>query len=351
MSGGVDSSTAAVLLKTQGHDIIGMTMKLFEGQIEIPARKGVCCSLRDTMDARDVAGQYDFPYFVTNLTASFAREVIAYFVQEYAAGRTPNPCARCNRYIKFGMLWQKAQVLDCDYLATGHYVRILQHNGRYFLGKAKDANKDQSYFLFAIRPEILPHLLFPVGDMNKQEVRELARRFALPVAEKHESQEVCFLKGQDYRQFMHECLPNLAQKGNIVDKQGRVLGEHDGFFHYTLGQRKGLGIGYREPLYVTKIHPQRNEVVVGPRAEAYRSEFTAGSPNIFDPACFDGKKILEIHPWYHAKPVYGTVMLQDDSLSFYLHTPKPGISPGQAAVAYDGERLVGGGWIIREDET
>lgn len=350
MSGGVDSSTAAVILKKQGYDVVGMTMKLFAGQLDEPARKGVCCSLRDTMDARAVAYKYDFPYFVTNLTEVFSREVIDYFVAQYASGRTPNPCAHCNRHIKFGILWQKAQLLDCDYLATGHYVRVIQHQGQYFLGKARDNNKDQSYFLFAVRHEILPHLMFPVGDMSKQEVREKAREFSLAVAEKHESQEVCFLKGQDYRLFMHERMPQLAQKGNIVDLQGRILGEHEGFFHYTIGQRKGLGIGYREPLYVIRIEPRRNEVVVGTRSQAFRSDFTAKAPNVFDPSCFDGNKVLEIHPWYHARPVSGTVRLQDNRLHFHLHTPKPGISPGQAAVAYDGERLVGGGWIVREDE-
>lgn len=348
MSGGVDSSTAAVLLKQQGHDIVGITMKLYEGEIEEPCGKKMCCTAKDVLDAKQIAYQHDFPHIVTNAATLFSERIISYFIQEYSQGCTPNPCILCNRYLKFDYLWQYARMLDCDHLATGHYARLVQQDGQYFIAKARDSNKDQSYFLSALPVDILPHILFPLGELTKQEVRAYAQNWGLITARKADSQNVCFLNGADYRTFVQEHLPNPPLPGNIVNKQGKILGQHGGYFHYTIGQRKGLGIAYREPLYVIRIDPDKNEVVVGTQEEALFTEFAAALPNIFDAHYLDGQHTLEIVPWYRAQPVMGTVSLKDQRLHVNLQTPKRGISPGQSVVAYHGDIIVCSGVITRD---
>ncbi|MCG8431546.1 MAG: tRNA 2-thiouridine(34) synthase MnmA, partial [Candidatus Omnitrophica bacterium] len=263
MSGGVDSSVAACLLKRQGYEVIGMTMCF--NLPDATRRKPSCCGMQGIEDARRIAHLLDIRHYVVSMQRELKRYVIADFLREYAAGRTPNPCVRCNRFVKFSALLRKARSLDADYLATGHYVRIEAQR----LKKAKDPEKDQSYFLYSLRPAQLRHLLFPLGEYRKTEVRSLARRYGLPVADKPGSQEICFLPQDDYRSFLKTYGRIKETPGDIVDTGGVVLGRHKGLAFYTVGQRQGLGLAWRHPLYVIALSRRENRVVVGPRAQAY----------------------------------------------------------------------------------
>lgn len=345
MSGGVDSSVSAALLKEQGHEIIGVSLQLYERTEAVPPGGRTCCSLNDVMDAARVAKRLGIPFQVIDLRQRFKELVMDDFIAEYRVGRTPNPCARCNDRIKFGVLLDMAASLGADTLATGHYARIEPDaDGNYQLLKGLDPGKDQTYFLFGMKKEQLARTIFPVGRMEKPQVRELAERFNLPVARKRESQEICFIPDNDYVRFL-EANGISAAPGEIVDVRGKKLGSHRGIHNFTVGQRRGLGIASKQPLYVTGLDREHARVVAGPREELYRSGLVAAEctwTNRAITGVFRGACSIR----YRQQPVPCTAWLTDDGhLRVEFEENQYGITPGQAVVLYDGDRVVGGGWI------
>jgi len=348
MSGGVDSSVTAALLKEQGHEVMGVSLQLYERtEAALPGGR-TCCSLTDVMDAARVAKRIGIPFEVIDLRQRFKELVMDDFIAQYAAGRTPNPCARCNDRIKFGILLDMTASLGADLLATGHYARIEQDAaGTYQLFKGLDPGKDQSYFLFGMNQQQLSRIIFPVGCLEKRQVRELAARFNLPVAQKKESQEICFIPDNDYVRFLEQS-GVTASSGEIVDAGGRKLGNHAGIHRYTVGQRRGLGIAWQEPLYVTAIERESSRVVVGPRCELSVKGLSAGETTWTDQplsGTFHGTCSIR----YRQQPVPCVAsLLEDGRLHVDFATPQQAVTPGQAVVLYDGERVVGGGWITDE---
>jgi len=346
MSGGVDSSVSAALLKEQGYDVSGLSLQLYD---PIPKEPGcrikTCCSLDDVMDAARVARKLEIPFEVLDMRAEFKKLVIDYFIGEYAAGRTPNPCIRCNDLIKFELLLEKAKQMGADLLATGHYARIAEdRNGCRRLMTGLDPAKDQSYFLFTLTKEQLRHVIFPVGMLEKSSVRQLAAEYDLPVAQKHESQEICFIPDNDYVTFLES--HGVAQSpGEIVTDDGIVVGRHLGLHRYTVGQRKGLGIAWHHPLHVRAIDTEKNRVVVGGREELETESLTAGGATWNSiTAATEFRATCRIR--YRHKPAPCRVVVLDDSrFSVHFDFPQSAVSPGQAAVLYDGEYVLGGGWI------
>ncbi len=349
MSGGVDSSVTAALLQEQGYEVIGISMQVWDhGKFTATDGEtfGTCCSLDDIHDARRVAEQLGIPFYVVNFEEEFQRLVIDDFVEEYFLGRTPNPCVRCNQWIKFALLLKKARALSADFLATGHYARIEQDgNGRFRLLRGVDPGKDQSYFLFTLTQEQLAMTLFPLGGMAKQEVRRLAARYRLRVAEKGESQEICFIPDDDYVRFLEEARGNGLLSGEIVDRRGTVLGRHSGTYRYTVGQRKGLGIAHPHPLYVLGVDAERREVVVGSRDELYREGLTAARVNwIVSPTLPAVEADCKIR--YRHRPVPCRIIpLPDNRAEVRFLEPEKSVTPGQVVVFYDGDVVLGGGWI------
>jgi tRNA-uridine 2-sulfurtransferase len=345
MSGGVDSSVAAALLAEQGHDVIGLSMQLYDQSG--PEAFGSCCSLDDLYDARRVASTLGFPHYIVNFERQFRETVIANFVAEYASGRTPLPCAHCNSDLKFSTLLDRARGLGSDRVATGHYARVEQRgDGRWLLKRSADREKDQSYFLFSLTQNQLAHAVFPVGDLMKPQVRDQARRLALKVADKPDSQEICFVPDHDYASFVAKHAPAALQSGAIVNERGEQLGEHAGVHRFTVGQRKGLGVSAPAPLYVLKIDPESRDVTVGPRSSLERGHLTASGVNwISVDAPSDWIPAAAQIRHRHA-PAAGRVRaLDDDRAEFVFDTPQPAVTPGQAVVFYDGDVVVGGGWI------
>ena len=347
MSGGVDSSTAAWFLKEEGYEVIGATMCI--GEVDKvqggPAR---CCSLADIEDARRVALQLEIPFYVFHLREEFEKEIIRYFCEEYARGRTPNPCVLCNEKVKFGSFLKMALELEADFIATGHYARLDFDDrvGRYFLKKGVDRRKDQSYVLFSLTQDQLRHTLFPLGKSRKEEVREKAFQLGLRVHDKPESQEVCFIRESSYHPFLSERLERSFGPGPIVDQQGKVLGKHIGIPFYTVGQRRGLRLAKGKPLYVIRIDPEKNMIVVGGEEEVYGDTFIVDSLNWIVP--------LEMVPFHHTQVKIrynhpgseaGISPRGEDELEVKFKSPQKAITPGQAAVFYDGETVLGGGWI------
>ena len=344
MSGGVDSSVAAALLVRQGFDVVGVTMKLFEDGAELPDRP--CCSLDATSDARRVAEQLGIPHYVLNMVDHFSRDVIADFVAEYARGRTPIPCVRCNTFTKFSDLVAKADGIGADFVATGHYARAI--NGE--LHRGADDNKDQTYFLWGINRDVVKRLVLPVGEMTKAETRALARELQLPrVADKPESQEICFVPDGDYVQILRRELGDAApalSRGNIVTTDGEVIAEHEGFARYTIGQRRGLPGGSADPMYVVALRPETREVVVGPREALLGTALSASGINWLvesPPRVGDAVQVRVRHRAPLAPAVIDAV--NGDAVRLTLHTPVSAITPGQSAVMYDGTRVLGGGFI------
>jgi tRNA-uridine 2-sulfurtransferase len=347
MSGGVDSSVAAALLHQQGYEVIGVSMQLWnrapKDENGKPAR--TCCSLDDIHDARRVAGQIGIPYYVLNLETEFRRTVVDNFIAEYARGRTPNPCARCNQWIKFDILMQKAGELGADLIATGHYARKTKDaDGRFRLLCGADDAKDQSYFLFTLTQSQLAGTLFPVGDRTKPEVRKLAAKLGLTTAEKRESQEICFVPDDDYAGFL-ETQGKKPAAGNIVDGAGRVLGRHDGIHRFTIGQRKGLGLSHPTPLFVLGVDPAAATVIVGDESESYRDTLTAEAINWIGPepaAPFEARCKIR----YRQKAVPCRIIpLPGRRAEVCFAAGERAITPGQAVVFYDGDEVLGGGWI------
>lgn len=348
MSGGVDSSVAACLLAGQGHEVVGLFMR--HGQAEAQtcapasAHQG-CCSAADAADARRVADLLGIPFYVLNLEQEFGR-IVEYFVTEYTAGRTPNPCVVCNNWLKFGKLLEYADSIQADYVATGHYARLVPIEGETpALCRAVDPGKDQSYVLFGIRREVLSRLLFPIGGYSKDEIRRLAAEHRLGVADKPDSQEICFVPDRDHARFVRQRRTPVSTDGEIVTTAGRVVGRHDGLEQFTVGQRRGLGVALGQRRYVVAIERDTRRVVVGAREELARDELTAADANWLVDIPTEGVA-CQMRIRYRARPVPAIVEpLAGRRFHVRFEQPTSGVAPGQAAVCYQGERVLGGGWI------
>ena len=344
MSGGVDSSVAAALLAEQGHDVIGLSMQLYDQRGE--QSFGSCCTLDDLHDARRVATALGVPHYILNFERQFQETVIANFVREYTAGRTPLPCAHCNSDLKFSTLLDRARGLGATRVATGHYARVEEADGRWLLKRSADREKDQSYFLFPLTQDQLAAAVFPVGTLTKPQVREQARRLGLQVAEKPDSQEICFVPDHDYASFVARRAPDVERVGTVVSTDGRHLGSHGGVHRFTVGQRKGLGISAPNPLYVVKIDAEAGEVTVGPRSALDRTDLTASNVNWVSMEAPGNWIEVTAQIRHRHVPATGRVRALDGGraeLQFDL--PQSAITPGQAVVFYDGDTVVGGGWI------
>lgn len=365
MSGGVDSSAAAAILKEQGHDLVGFTMQLWnqrrgisvdENGDSLPSR---CCSLDDVYDARRVAEELGFPFYVLNLEREFERDVVQPFVQSYLSGETPIPCVSCNSRLKFASLDQLAASLGCDKVATGHYARVEFDAGsnRYRLFRGRNLEKDQSYFLWELTQEQLSRAMFPLGEMSKPEVREVAREHSLAVAEKSESQEICFVPDGNYAGFIDRYLEATGSadrklgEGEIVDAGGVVVGHHTGIHRYTIGQRRGIGIASAEPLYVININAPKNEVTVGRQEDLLSREFIAAGVNWVSFAKPSGPVRAEVRVRYRHTPSEATITPldgdRDGRVRVMFDELQRAITPGQATVFYHGDEVVGGGWIVK----
>jgi tRNA-specific 2-thiouridylase len=348
MSGGVDSSVAGYLLREQGYEVIGVTMKVWP-QDCISRAEDKCCGPQAVADARAVAYALGIPHYVFDEADQFERLVIDYFSSEYQAGRTPNPCVMCNEKLKFGNLWSKAKALGCDFLATGHYAIIEHAADRAVLRKGIDPRKDQSYFLFSLRQSQLQRALTPLGEMRKPEVREIAHSLGLKVADKIDSQEICFVPGNDYKAFLRSRLgEHEFHRGEIYDVDGNFIADHEGIELFTIGQRKGLPGGSRRPRYVVDLDPETNRVIVGDADDLIIDEFEIDRVNWIVPDCAtrDGDLTVKIRYNHPGTPVTVTPLANNRG-RIQLHEPQRAVTPGQAAVIYDGDIVLGGGWICR----
>lgn len=361
MSGGVDSSVAALLMKEAGWDCVGVTMKLFENESAGISREHTCCSLDDVEDARRVAYRLDIPYYVCNFKADFKKLVIDRFAETYLKGFTPNPCIDCNRYMKFDALWHKAEDLECDVVATGHYVRkeYDEKTGKFYLKKAKDPEKDQSYVLYFLNQEQLMHTEFPLGGLCKEETRRLAAEHAFINAGKHDSQDICFVPDGDYKKVIERYAEDsgknageiseavLPGTGNFVDLNGNILGTHQGFYCYTIGQRKGLGISSTAPLYVLDIIPSRNEVVLGRNDDLFQRNVHAENVSFINPLSPETRTLrVSAKIRYRHKEQPGVLTVHEDgSVDMLFDEPQRAVTKGQSLVLYDGDYVLGGGTI------
>jgi len=360
MSGGVDSSAAAYLLQQQGYEVIGLFMRSGSNEEETCAlptggalpvlnaksHKQGCCSASDAADARRVADKLDIPFHALNFQDAFGK-IKDYFADEYLSGRTPNPCVMCNIWLKFGKLWDFAQSVGAEKIATGHYARLVPdpQTDKIALCRGEDKKKDQTYVLFGIDPDLLDKILFPVAEFEKPELRELARKAGIKTHDKKDSQEICFIPDQDYVGFIKRFRGEVDHAGDFVDSEGNVLGQHSGFHNFTIGQRRGLGLAFGEPRFVTKIDPETKQVVLGTHEELGRIELEADQLNFLVPDLpnrFHCQAMIR----YHHQPAEAEVeILDDDRMRVSFKYPQFGVAPGQACVLYEGERVLGGGWI------
>ena len=349
MSGGVDSSVAAYLLKQQGYEVIGVTMQIWQDAERIVEEEnGGCCGLSAVEDARRVAAQLEIPYYVMNFKDSFQKNVVDYFVEEYLNGRTPNPCIACNRYVKWESLLQRSLSIGADYIATGHYARIVKlPNGRYTLRRSATLAKDQTYALYNLTQEQLQRTLMPVGEYSKEEIRKIAEDIQLQVANKPDSQDICFVSDGDYAGFIEKTAGKQLQKGNFVTVDGTVLGEHKGIIHYTVGQRKGLGLALGYPAFVLEIRPETNEVVIGTHEESMAKSLRAGNLNFMSIEDLTEPMRVFTKIRYNHRGVWATIeKTGEDEILCTFEEPQRAVTPGQAVVFYDGEYVLGGGTIL-----
>jgi tRNA-uridine 2-sulfurtransferase len=364
MSGGVDSSVAAKLLLDQGYIVIGFMMKLWSEDSKTPGKENACCDIKGVEDARRVANQLGIPFYLVDAREEFKKHVVDYFIEEYKNLRTPNPCVVCNEKIKFGWLLDFAKKSNCDFLATGHYSRIEKDNAGYHLIKAKDENKDQSYFLYNLNQDQLSKILFPIGEFTKPEVREMAKKWKLPVHKKKESQEICFVKEKDFREFLRRHIPKeLFKPGDIVTGKGIVVGKHDGLINYTIGQRKGIEQSQKskirnqndnskfinkEPLYVIGYNINKNQLIVGKDSKIYKNEMAVGGVNrtsIGNEQLAMSDKHLTIKIRYRHKAVPVKSIVHNSKFIIRFKEPQRAVTPGQSAVFYLDDEVLGGGII------
>lgn len=351
MSGGVDSSVCAAMLVEEGYDVVGLFMRTgahepADACETEPVRKTKgCCSAVDAGDAQRVADRLDIPFYALNFKEDFDR-IKDYFADEYLRGRTPNPCVVCNTWLKFGKLWEYAEAVGAEWIATGHYAQTVRESGRAELHRGSDPTKDQSYFLFGLRRSILERVIFPIGAMEKKDVRAIAERMGLGVAQKPDSQEICFVPTGDYQHFLAEHRPGVVDApGEVVDVDGKVLGQHGGISRFTIGQRKGLGIALGEPRYVLELAPAENRVVIGPMELLQRSEMEVERTNwLVDPPDHPLEGEVKIRYLHRAAPAV-IEPLDDGRAKVMFREKQSAITPGQAAVFYSGSRVLGGGWI------
>ena len=351
MSGGVDSAVAAYLLREQGYEVIGVTMQVWQDDNGFTEREGGCCSLSAVDDARMVADTLDIPFYVMNFKEVFREKVIDYFMEEYVEGRTPNPCIACNKYIKFDELLHRAEALGADFVATGHYAKIYEKDGRMVIEKAIDDTKDQTYALYNLTQEQLRKTLMPCGDYRKTRIREIAREMDLGVGNKKDSQEICFIDDNDHGRYIYEKKPELRIPGHFVDERGKILGEHKGIAYYTIGQRKGLGLSIGRPVFVSKIDKDKNEVVLSDESALFKTTLYADKIN-----WVSKDEITETYQTtakirYSAKPAACTIYpLGDGSVKVVFEEPQRAITAGQAVVFYDDNLVLGGGTIYKIED-
>ncbi len=349
MSGGVDSSAAALLMKQEGYDCIGVTMKLYDnGDIGV-SRAHTCCSLEDVEDARGAAAKLQMPHYVYNFIDRFREDVIDRFIDAYQNGRTPNPCIDCNRYLKFDELFRRAEDLDCQYVVTGHYARTGRDEttGRYYLRKGVDPAKDQSYVLYSLTQEQLARVRFPLGGYEKTETRRMAARAGLENAGKHDSQDICFVPDGDYASFIQRYTGHPSTPGNFIDREGHILGVHRGIEHYTLGQRKGLGLALQKPAYVCEIRPGDNTVVLGSSEDLMTTTLRASDINLITVDRIEEPMRVMARVRYHQQEKPATVIQTGpDTMELTFDEPQRAVTPGQAVVMYNGSDVVGGGTIL-----
>ena len=352
MSGGVDSSLTAALLRDEGYEVIGVTMQIWPSDDpQKEEEQGGCCSLSAVDDARRVADTLGIPFYVMNFRDLFEEKVISLFIREYLAGRTPNPCIACNRFIKFDAFLVKAVALGADFIATGHYARISydKKRGRYVIRKAKDSRKDQTYVLYNMTQEQLSRTLMPLGDYEKDEVRRMAASYNLKVANKPESQEICFVTDNDYGRFMRERAGAEIEPGPFVDIEGNVLGEHKGLTYYTVGQRKGLGIAFGEPMYVVALKPEKNAVILGRDRDVFSTGLLAADNSFILIEKLETPMTVKAKIRYAARPAEAVIYPEGgDRVKVIFAQPQRAITPGQAVVYYEGDYVVGGGTIERK---
>lgn len=349
MSGGVDSSVAAYLLKEQGYDVIGVTMRLWQEDSDREETGKECCSLSAASDARRVADALGIPFYVMNFGDAFKKHVVDYFVEEYMHGKTPNPCIACNRYVKWEALLNRSMEIGADYIATGHYARITRRkNGRYAVMASKTAKKDQTYALYNLTQNQLAHTLMPVGEYTKEEIRAIAERIHLPVADKPDSQEICFIPDNDHGGFIERMAGDQALScGNFVTADGQILGRHKGIVYYTVGQRKGLNLAMGRPVFVTKIHPDSNEVVIGEGEDVFSRELWADHMNYMGtPDITDGMRFLTKIRYAHKGAMATVYKEKEGKVRVVFDEPQRAVTPGQAVVFYEGECVAGGGSIL-----
>lgn len=340
MSGGVDSSVSAILLKEQGYDVIGITLELFGG---------TCCNTDAIVGAKQICNSIGIPHITYNLKEEFQCQVINNFIDEYSNQRTPNPCIECNKYMKFGAMYEKAKELGCDYIATGHYAKMEYSDeyGKYVLRKAKNLSKDQSYVLYNMPKQLLGKVLFPLGNFeSKEDVRKIAKEHNLSVASKPDSEDICFIPDGNYKKFLEQNSSIVPKEGNIVNRKGEVLGRHTGLYNYTIGQRKGLGISYKVPLFVIGFNKERNEVIVGEQQELYRKEMKVNEVNLLLMDKIEQPLDVTVKIRYASKPAEAIInQTEAGNIQVIFKEPQRGITPGQSAVFYIGDVVVGGGKI------
>lgn len=347
MSGGVDSSVAAYVLQQEGYEVIGITMSMLPHDERFDEREVGCCSISSTNDAKRVAEDLGIPHYVMNFRDAFETKIIDYFVDEYIQGRTPNPCVACNKFIKFDKFLKKAHGLGADYIATGHYAKIEQDpiTGRYLMKRSIDMKKDQTYFLYNMTQYQLKHTLMPLGSYTKEEVREIAEKIGLNIFNKPDSEEICFIPDDDHGRFIKERVPEKVNPGKFIDKDGNILGEHKGIVYYTIGQRKGLGIALGKRVFVKKIIPEKNLIVLGDEKEIFRNKLFADELNIIPYKKLPSRLESTAKIRYSMKESKALITPNGNGVMVEFEEPQRAITKGQSVVFYDGEMVIGGGII------